>query len=179
MTPDGTPRHTDTRTLTDPHHQDRISLFPAVLAEKARVPSSPPNNSTLLPKDLPTQLPAPLALTQSPLESAPNSVTSPPDHIQNLWDIDQVEPGTVLFSTGPVMTKPPLPNADSTRPSVDRSLWSAPSGVPSNVSCRVVCGCVLQNPDCTIFIHVRPVQRSSGAFFISLLFGLLGHRLLV
>jgi hypothetical protein len=134
--------HKDTRTPTDPTKHDRISFFPqAALTEHARLSNSPPNNISNLPSDLLAPYPTQLTLAQPPpFGSAPDPTPSSPD--QGFWDLDQVKPGVVLFSTGPVMSKPPSGHTSNTDParrsSVDRSHWATPSGVPSsNVSRRV------------------------------------------
>ncbi|CAE6519954.1 unnamed protein product [Rhizoctonia solani] len=132
--------HKDTRTLTDPSTHDRFLLFsPATLAEQASLPKLSPRNTSDSASDLSSQRPAQLALHR-PISLGTNSqrnASSPSDHFaQALWDNDPVKPGAVLFSTGPVMSKPPSgqsPNIDPTRrSSSDRTLWAAPSGVPSS-----------------------------------------------
>ncbi|CUA75163.1 Collagen alpha-1(XXVII) chain [Rhizoctonia solani] len=132
--------HKDTRTLTDPITHDHFLLFPpATLAEQASLPKLPPGNTANSASDLSSRHPAELALYRPiSLETSPQpKASSPPTRFaQALWDNDPVKPGTVLFSTGPIMSKPPSgqpPNADPTRrSSADRTLWTAPSGVPSS-----------------------------------------------
>ncbi|CAE7134128.1 unnamed protein product [Rhizoctonia solani] len=131
--------HKDTRTLTDPITHNRFPPFPsATLAEQASLPKLPPGNtadsaSEVLASRHPAQfaLYRPISLSAS---SQQNASSSPAHFTQSLWDNDPVKPGAVLFSTGPVMPKPPSgqhPHTDPARQSsVDRALWVAPSGIP-------------------------------------------------
>ncbi|KAG8691891.1 hypothetical protein FRC11_006472 [Ceratobasidium sp. 423] len=132
--------HKDTHRLTDPSTHDRfLRLPPATLVEQASLPKLSPSNTSDSASDLSSQRPAQLALHRpvSLDTSSQHNTPSPSDHFtQALWDNDPVKPGAVLFSTGPVMSKPPSgqpPSIDPTRrPSSDRSFWAAPSGVPSS-----------------------------------------------
>ncbi|EUC67348.1 YTH domain protein, partial [Rhizoctonia solani AG-3 Rhs1AP] len=132
--------HKDTRTLTDPINHDHFLLFPpATLAEQASLPKLPPGNTTDSSSDLSSRHPAQFTLYR-PISLNTGSQQNPPSSsshfAQTLWDNDPVKPGAVLFSTGPVMSKPPSgqpPNIDPARQSsVDRTHWTSPSGVPSS-----------------------------------------------
>ncbi|CAE6347905.1 unnamed protein product [Rhizoctonia solani] len=136
---DQTTGHKDTRTSTDPGTHDRFILFPpATLAEQACLPKLPPSGTSDSAPDLSSQRPTqstlhrPISLDTVSQENTP----SPSDHFtQPLWDNDPVKPGAVLFSTGPVMSKPPSgppPSANlARRTSGDRPFWASPSGAPS------------------------------------------------
>ncbi|KAG9122470.1 hypothetical protein FRC07_001126, partial [Ceratobasidium sp. 392] len=135
--------HSDYRALTDPSGGDYFPLLnQAALAEQSQPHSraSPPLNITPRPalstrsnsSESKLGLAKPLLFTPA----TKTNILSPPDRFpQDIWQADLSAPGAVLFSTGPIMTKPTgtaSSEADAGRTTIDGTLWSTPSGLASS-----------------------------------------------